>query len=347
MMFISLPFVLLNALSAFYIGQGKTSIIRWLALLGNGVNLILDPILIFGIPGHTEPMGVAGACIATCIGTLVQCAVLFYLFLSRGNRANYGTGDWRFSWNKFASCIKIGFPTAIAMFWELLGWAAFYWMMAQISKEHIISASIAQSILFLFLFFGFGLEKGTATVSGNLIGARKTELIKKLIKSSLLLVGLYALVLVFFLILFPDMMLDVFLDNPKLIEGVEFDSPLLQATMKAHVKSVTKWGFVMCALYLTFENIRWIFSGILTSAGDTLFIMIASVSTVWLFLILPTYYFVVVPKASIKVAFVIWVVYSAVAALLNILRFIQGKWKLKNILEEEKETPVLQADPEV
>ncbi|MCP5505246.1 MAG: MATE family efflux transporter, partial [Chlamydiales bacterium] len=39
------PFLtLLTALSAFYIGQGKTGIIKWLGVIGNGVNVLLDPL---------------------------------------------------------------------------------------------------------------------------------------------------------------------------------------------------------------------------------------------------------------------------------------------------------------
>jgi MATE family multidrug resistance protein len=44
-------FPLATALSSFYIGRGKINIIFWSTLISNIVNLILDPIFIFGLPG--------------------------------------------------------------------------------------------------------------------------------------------------------------------------------------------------------------------------------------------------------------------------------------------------------
>lgn len=338
-MYTSPLFVLLNALTAFYIGQGKTSIVRWLAIIGNVVNCVLDPILIFGIDGIVPSMGIKGALIATGIGGGIQCLIFLVFFLSKVNRETFGTARWHFKWPLFKACLKVGFPTALSNFWELLGWSAFYWMMAQISQEHILTASIAQSILFFFLFFGFGLEKGVSTVAGNLIGAKKIDKLPEVIWSGVKLVGIYALILFFFFILYPDVLLDPFFNQAHLVQEtrVGADTFLMMALI-AKVKGAVKWAMVMMAIYLTLENVRWILGGILVAAGDTLFIMIASVASVWIGLILPTYLFVMRPTANIKIAFIIWVAYSVCSTLIFFIRYLHGKWKDKRLVEEP--TPV-------
>lgn len=91
------PFLtLLTALSAFYIGQGKTGIIKWLGVIGNGVNVLLDPLFIFGYKGIIPSMGIKGAAIATGIGIIVQVVILGSMFLAKKNRETFGTNDYRF-----------------------------------------------------------------------------------------------------------------------------------------------------------------------------------------------------------------------------------------------------------
>ena len=90
------PFCLAyQALAAFYIGQGKTTIIAWIALVTNGVNFFLDYVLIFGVEGLIPELGITGAAIATCVGNVFQTAILFALFIRRKNRDRFGTGQWK------------------------------------------------------------------------------------------------------------------------------------------------------------------------------------------------------------------------------------------------------------
>ena len=332
------PFsVAVAALTAFFVGQGKTSIIKWLALLGNAVNILLDPILIFGIDPIIPSMGVAGACLATGIGITVQAAVLLFLFLKPSNQEYFGTNQWRFNLNTFLQCIKIGLPPALFVFIELLGWSIFYWMMTQISLEHILVSSICQSILLLFVFFGLGLEKGAAIVAGNLIGARKPDKVQATLVSGLKMLSLFFLVLIVFFVIFPDFLIDLFFHNLQNFD-VAFSAEVLDAKYLAQVKSTIRTGLIFIAVYMIIEDIRWLINGILTAAGDTLFLMITGASCVWLFLLLPTYFFVMKPHANIKLAFVIWIVYSLISTLLFYLRFRQGKWKLRSLVIDYPKT---------
>lgn len=65
-------YFLLAAFTAFFVGQGKSNIIKWLALLGNAVNIVLDYFLIFGYKTIIPALGVKGAVIATGAGTLYR-----------------------------------------------------------------------------------------------------------------------------------------------------------------------------------------------------------------------------------------------------------------------------------
>ncbi|MDN3507468.1 MAG: MATE family efflux transporter, partial [Simkaniaceae bacterium] len=234
MMFAGPPFVVLNAVSAFFIGQGKTTIIKWMAILGNLVNVLLDPLLIFGYKDIIPPMGIPGACIATGIGAIVQVVVLWKVFLNKKNRAEHGTGNWRFNLTLFKGCLRVGLPPSLSVGLEVMGWAAFYKMMSECGQIHIDSATISQTILMLFLFFGFALEKGCATVAGNLIGAGLISKMKTLMKSGMTLLFSYSVLLVVFLVIFPDILIDIFTQHH--LSGAAGEVPLVELGIMAKVK---------------------------------------------------------------------------------------------------------------
>lgn len=86
-------------------------------------------------------------------------------------------------------------------------------------------------------------------------------------------------------------------------------------------------------IYLALENMRWHINGILNAAGDTFFVMIYGMLSVWIFLLLPGYFFIFRGKGSIMSSFYIWVAYSFFALLLVSWRFFSEKWKEKRLIE--------------
>ncbi len=333
------PFsVFLAALTAFLVGQGKTPLIKWLALLGNLINVILDPILIFGIKGFVPSMGINGACIATGVGIITQAAIMFYIFLQKDNRERYGTSDWTFKLKPFLKCLKVGMPPAVFVFFELLGWAIFYRMMSQIGPIHILVSSICQSILLLFVFFGLGLEKGAAAVAGNLIGSGKIDYIKKVLKSGMYLIGAFSVLVALFFVIYPEWLMDLFFKSPSAFDSHTSGVSLLEGAQLLEVKSLIRFGLAITGIYLVLEYARWLLSGILTAAGDTMFLMISGALCVWLLVITPTYFFILKPKAPVEHSFLIWVLYSSLATLINFVRFARGKWKAKALLIQTEDS---------
>ncbi|MEM8727564.1 MAG: MATE family efflux transporter [Chlamydiota bacterium] len=319
------PFLtLLTALSAFYIGQGKTTMIKWLGVIGNSVNVLLDPLLIFGYKNYIPSMGIKGAAIATGIGIVVQIFILSPMFLSRKNQERFGTNDYRFKPAAFIKCLKVGTSPAIFVMFELLGWAIFYKLMEGISSKHILVASVTQNVLTLFLFFGLGLEKGATAISGNLIGARKVGEVHRLFRSGVKLSLMFGGVVILFLGLFPDFFTELFFKNPNGSNGSHLG---ISPDMLQEIKVTLRVSFLMVALYLTLESVRWLLTGLLTSGGDTFYLLVVGAVSIWVFMVFPTYFFVVRLKAPIETTFYIRIFYCATAIGLLYLRFWQGKWK--------------------
>lgn len=302
------------ALCGFFIGQGKTNLITSLAVVANVVNAICDYVLIFGIDGILDPMGVKGAAIATSASSVFQVAILFMIFIKKKNREQFGTGVYALSSTPFLQCFRIGFPGAIFVAIEILGWAAYYAMMAYISERHITIVGIAQSIVILLFFFAEGVSKAASTIAGNLIGAKQEFLIDKMVKAGFKIHFTFFVLLTLLFTFYSDWLTAQFLTkaDPELI-------PSMQETLRICV--------FFTIVYLLFEGLRMLISGVLTAAGDTVFLLVAGSLSVWLFLVVPNYFLIVQEKFPVEVGSFVCLCYAVAAFGIYLWRFKQGKWK--------------------
>jgi MATE family multidrug resistance protein len=324
------PFFCFNsALAGFFIGRGYPKIIQWMAIVSNLINVILDPIFIFGIEGFFPSFGMIGAAYATLISALVQGVVIFLYFINSRHSTLFDTRNYQFDKKLFISCLKVGIPPAVFVSLELVGWTTFYMMMRNISQTHIFIASILQSILILLFFVGWGLEKGCVAIAGNFIGQKKSYLVKNVFISSLKLLSIFSALLAVCLALFNEPIINWFFNDGS----VPIES--LQET-----KSIARTSLFYLFFIILFENIRYALNGILTAAGDTLFLLFAGTASLWIFCFIPTYFFIYLPKASIIYAYAIQVFYSCAALIIVYIRYAQGKWKTLSLTEDQDRSPI-------
>lgn len=331
MMIFSPGYALLTAFAGFFIGRGKTRVLIWLAVVANLINIVLDAVLIFGIPGFVPEMGIQGAAIATCIGYLFESAALAYLFLKKENRAEFGTGQWQIHWPEMKRCCKIGFPQGIFCSLEVFGWAVFYWMMTDLGEKHITISSICQSFTILLSFFCDGLSRGAAAVAGNFIGSGRSHLVRKTLRSGFILLLLFSGAASIFLVVDP-------VDTVRLLFLENID-PEITASLKICM--------IFAFIYILFDGLRWVVSGVLAAAGDTFFLLVAGSLSVWLFLLLPVYLIVVLNKLPIEYAMGLSTVYAAVFFILYWIRFKHGAWQKIDLITPSAAADEDLAEPEL
>lgn len=309
------------ALNGFFAGVGKTKISLYASLLGNLVNIVMDPILIFGL-GPIPSMGVEGAAYATLLGELSICLLLTFHYLKPKIREKYKTLTLAFDMKLMRESVRIGLPSAVGHTIEVLGWSLLLYFSAQQGEIFLTVFVVGQTILIFFIFFTEGLEKGTTAIAANLIGSRQIELIPKLIRSAAKLVFLWLFILLPFMLISPQIILDVLeIDQARYVYGSEL-----------YYHSI--WALRYVWLFMLIDSFVWVIIGIIKSAGDTVFIMIANPVCAFLFGFIPCVIAMKMDLINPSMQWVFMVFYAVINLILFIRRYQSGKWKKFDVTKE-------------
>lgn len=314
-MFFGPVFCMSAALSAFYIGRGSVKFVTMVVIFANLLNVALDLVFIFGYEPFIPSFGIAGAAIATGISQLVQCGILFFGFLRRKYREQFGTGNWSFNPSCFIKCLKIGLPNSLAHTLEIIAWAVFFRMMTSMGEEYITVVAICQSIFILFTFIAEGISKGATAIAANLIGAKKWDLVWKLFRSGVKFYLQAFLLLGLILVVDPSPLIDWFIGKG---EG---------AVSKETIRTIATSACVWMWVYFLFDGIHWLVVGLLTAAGDTKFILLIGGLSAWIFAVIPIYFFIVVLGHQADVSWMITAAYGCLVCVIYLLRFHSEKWR--------------------
>ena len=286
-----------------------------LAAMSSGIvlNIILDPLLIYGV-GPFPRLGVAGAAVATTCSYLLV-SILFLRFVRQGRlpfplrMSLWGPVNRR----RIGRLVAIGLPISCSGVAFSIVYLFVNRITAQFGTTAVAALGIGNRIESVNYMFAWGFSIAAATLVGQNLGARNPKRAAELARKTLLLVSVYTTITTALFLLFPRAIMHMFVDDPAVLaQGAHY------VTILALSQLFMGWDIV--------------FEGVFVGAGNTLPPMLVGIPAAALRIPLAWLLAVVLRLGSDGVWWTITSTTIARGAIMYIW-FSLGRWQKRQVLQ--------------
>ncbi|MCK5310680.1 MAG: MATE family efflux transporter [Desulfobacteraceae bacterium] len=185
------------------------------------VNLIMDPLLIFGI-GPFPRLELQGAAIATLIAR--SCVMIFalYVLYKREKMISLQLPTLKNLFHSWKKILYVAIPTSLTNLIAPVTIAIITMLVANYGKNAVAAFGIASRLEMFSLAIVMALSAVIAPFTGQNYGAKKYNRITKGVQISTNFSIIYGLVAMLFFILFSEKITSVFTDNQEVIQHAQF-----------------------------------------------------------------------------------------------------------------------------
>lgn len=276
-------------------------------VIANLLNIVLDPIFIFGA-GWVKPMHTAGAAVATIIAQGIALFLSFRLFSHRRSKIYLIFTDIKVRFDVMLDILKVGVPTTMQMLFRSVMSMFIVNIVAGFGTAAVAAFGIVMRIHINTLLPAFALGGSAATLMGQNLGAGNIERARK----SAWVATFINLILMF-------------------ISGIIFYnfSELIMRLFTSDVQVVMIGSEFMriSAFFYVFIAFGVVLNRALGGAGDTVVPMLITFVSLWGYLV-PAAYFMA-KHTLFGLRGIWWVVATSYAlnGLLTLVWFEAGRWK--------------------
>lgn len=300
--------MLLFLLNGVFRGAGDASSAMKALWIANGLNIILDPIFIFGI-GSIEGMGIQGAAVASTIGR--GCGVLYQLYiLFKGDLViKLKWQDFKAQWDIILKLVKLGAGGAGQFIISSMSWAVLVYILAHNFSESIVAGyTIAIRVIIFSILPAWGMANAASTLVGQNLGAKNPSRAEESVWKTAKYNSYFLVPTALILILFAKPIIAFFTDDNIAIET---------GTIALQIISI---GYVVFGYGMVLSQS---FNG----AGDTKTPTLINFISFWLVEIPMAYLLAVYFEIGHTGVYWAMVIAETVLAILCVYFFKKGKWK--------------------
>jgi len=299
--------MLLFIINAIFRGAGDAAIAMRVLWIANGINMVLDPLLIFGW-GPFPELGIEGAAVATNIGRGIGVFTQLWFLFKGVKHIRVLREQIQFHWGTISAIIKTSLGGIGQMIIAMTSWIFIMRILAEFGSEIIAGTTIAMRIMMFTMMPAWGMSNAVATLVGQNLGAKKPDRAEK----SVWITGLWNM---------------VFLIGVAVIYFVASESLVGIFTDDAKVISVgAMWLKIVSYAYFVYG---WWMVAVqaFNGAGDTVTPTKINFVFFWL-LEIPLSYFMA-KTLDMGYSGVFWAIFIAETSvgLFTLWLFTRGKWK--------------------
>lgn len=298
---------LLFCINAIFRGAGNAAIAMRSLLLANGLNMILDPIFIFGW-GPVPAMGVEGAAIATNIGRGIGvCYQLYFLFNGR-SLIRITMNNLKVQASTMANLVRVSGGSVLQFIIGSASWIFLMNVMSNFGEHAVAGYTIAIRVFIFTLLPSWGLANAGATLVGQNLGAKQPDRAETSVWRAANYNAVFlGLVMVAFLTISP-WIIGIFTQNGEVLHyGVQ-------------ALQYVSLGYI-------FYGYGMVVAQALNGAGDTYTPTILNILGFWVFQIPFAYLVAIRLEVGPVGVFVAIALAETLMAIAGIFIFRRGRWK--------------------
>jgi MATE family multidrug resistance protein len=304
-------------ISSYFAGIGRTHVVMICDVFGLVINVPLCYAMVFGKLGFPA-LGIVGAGVSTVVSTVLAFALFVAFYFRKEHREKFAV------LRSFSLDVKIlrrfwrlGFPSGLELFLNVAAFNLFLLMF----QSYGVAAGAAAAVVFNWDILAFvpmiGLNVGVISLIGRFVGARDMARVNEVMTAAFFVALAYAAMLAIIYSLFRYPLVEVFAPPSG-----DFTA----------IRELSAFMMIGLSSYVMADAVILVSGGILRGAGDTRWLMVASVSLHWAMLV-AQFFIIRVLKLSPKVSWLAFVALVLAIALVYALRLKSGHWRDPEALE--------------
>src|SRR6266446_824569 len=301
--------VMLFMINAVFRGAGDAAIAMRVLWLANSINIILGPLLIFGI-GPFPKLGIAGAAVATNIGRGTGALYAFSRLVRKGGRFEIKRYHFRLEPAIMARLVRLSATGTFQVFIGMASWIGLVRTISSFGTDVVAGYIVGIRVILFALLPSWGMSNAAATMVGQALGAKKPERAERAVWKAgfynFIFLGTVGLIFV----VFARQIIGLFTNDPAVVPyGVD-------------CLRIVASGFIFYAYGMVLTQS---FNG----AGDTWTPTILNLFVFWLWELPLAYVLSIVFGFGPRGVFLAITIAFSTLAIVSALFFRRGKWKMK------------------
>lgn len=299
--------MMLFLLNGAFRGAGQPHLAMRALWISNGLNIILDPLLIFGL-GSFEGFGLTGAAIATTFGRSIGVVYQLYHLLNGKHKLVILKENLVVNIQVIKRIVNISAGGMGQFLIDSVGWIALTRMTAEFGSVAVAGFTIAFRILLFTLMPAWGLSGAAATLVGQNLGAHKY----RRAEISVWLTARYN-------VIFLALVTVLYLVAGDVLAGVFTD--------KEEVRQLASDGLKVIVLGYVFFAVGMVVTNAFNGAGDTKTPALINIGVFWVVEIPLAYFLAFTLGMEVMGLYISIAFCHSLHAVVAFMIFRRGRWK--------------------